>query len=166
MSDWGKVESRYAREISVIKRLVYPYEYKDRKANETDKKTRDLWISKLRETKSILADIMGAAYREKDQSAEQLKKLIDDLDLAINEMRELNYWKFPDTENLLEKIVKSDLVLFNNIDSLLGTAKNLHSKVISAESTNMPIKLENFRKLLNDSRAVFLERAEIIKLKR
>ena len=166
MSSWSKVESKYGREVNNISRIVEKYGYDEKHASETDKKIRSLLIFKLRGTKSILTDLMIVAHKETDDSATELKRVRDDLDLAITEIQSLNYWKFPDKEELLEKILKADLVLLNNTDVMEKAAAAIQYQVVKSEKGDLLAKLETLRKMLSDSRAVFLERAEIIKIKR
>ncbi len=160
---WEKIEPEYSKEISIMKRFIYPYKYSDIQANQTDEKARRLWISKLKEMKALLEDV---AKKQKASQQEKTKRIIDDINFAMEEMETLAYWKFPEDEQLLGKIIKADLVLLGNLDSLANAAKSLHSQTGTPEEKNFPAKFENFRKLLSSSRVIFLERAEIIKLKR
>lgn len=166
MGGWSKIESKYAKEISNLKKLVDVYDYSDKNAKITDKKIRDLTVFQLREIKTIMSNLMLVAYNETDDASKELKRVRDDIDLAIGEVGDLDYWKFPEQEDFIEKVVKADLVILNNMGLLQKTAKTIHSQVINAEKGNIQLKLETFRKMLSDSRAVFLERAEVIKIKR
>lgn len=166
MGGWSKIESKYAKEISNLKKLVDVYDYSDKNAKITDKKIRDLAVFQLREIKTIMGNLMLVAYNETDAASKELKRVRDDIDLAIGDVGSLDYWKFPEQEGFIEKVVKADLVILNNMGLLQKTAKTIQSQVINAEKGDIQLKLETFRKMLSDSRAVFLERAEVIKIKR
>lgn len=159
---WQNLELKYPHEISIMKSFVCPYEYQGKKANQTDQKSRSVWISKLAEMKPLLED----SVKKQKGNSEEIKRIVEDIALAIVEMEALTYWNFPEDEQLLGKIIKADIVLCNNLNSLANSAKSLNSQAGTPEEKNFPAKLENFRKLLSDSRAVFLERAEIIRLKK
>ncbi len=166
MSDWRKIESKYAREISAIRNIVSQYSYKDKDAKETDKILRSVLISCLREAKTLITDLMVPASKEDTDSATRLKGLKDDIDLAINEIEVFDYWKFPEEEALLEKIVKADHVLCNNTNLFLNSCKSLQNFILTTGSQDIEIQLENLRKNLNNLRALFLERADVIKIKK
>jgi flagellar biosynthesis chaperone FliJ len=166
MSNWAKVESKYKREVLGLKQAIPNYEYWDKYATQTDKKLRQLLVFNLREIKTVLSDLMMVAHKETDDEATELKRIRDDLDLAIDEIESLNYWKFPDTEGLLEKIFKADLLLVNRTELMKKAAKNIQSPTASSDKGNIQTKLEALRKTLSDSRAIFLERAEIIKIRK
>ncbi len=166
MSEWDKVQSKYAREAQNMQRILGTYDYKDRKAVDTDKKLRDLLIFELREIKTVLTDLMSIAHKETSKAVESLKRIRDDIDLGITEIQSLNFWKFPDAESSLEKILKADALLLNNIDMMKRLASQMHSQILNSDQGNFPAKVENLRKVLNDSRAIFLERSEIVKLKK
>ena len=165
--EWDKIQSKYAREAQQLKRVLGIYNYKEREAVETDKKLRDFLIFELREIKVVLTNLMSIDHQETDKAAETLEKIRDDIDLAITEIQSLSFWKFPDREDSLEKILKADIVLLNNMDLLKKSAGQMHSQIINSEShSSFPAKVENLRKTLSDSRAIFLERSEIIKLRK
>jgi|SRR3989338_3806713 len=164
--EWDKVQSKYAREAQQLQKILGIYNYKDREAVETDKKLRDFLIFELRETKSVLTTLMSIAHQETDKSAEPLKKIRDDIDLAITEIQSLGFWKFPERGDSLEKILKADVLLLNNAELIKRLANQLYTQITNSEQGNFPAKIETLRKVLNDSRAIFLERSEIIKLRK
>ena len=164
--EWDKIQSKYAREAQQLQKILGIYNYKDREAVETDKQLRDFLIFELRETKSVLTTLMSIAHQETDKSAEPLKKIRDDIDLAITEIQSLSFWKFPEREDSLEKILKADVLLLNNTESIKRLANQIYIQITNSEQGNFPAKIENLRKVLNDSRAIFLERSEIIKLRK
>ena len=165
MAEWDKVEEKYPREAQNIKRILGVYNYKDRNSVETDRKLRDLLVFQLRETKQILTDLMSIAHKETSSASFLFKKIRDDIDLAIGEIQSLSFWKFPEREDSLEKIIKADVVLLNNMEVLKRLANQMHTQIVSSRE-DVPSRIENMRKVLNDSRAIFLERAEIVKLRK
>src|SRR3989338_4878315 len=118
MSEWGKVESRYRKEVSGLSRIVKPYDYSEKQANLTDKNVRELLTSELRVVKANLTELMALAYRETDESAKDVKRVRDDIDLAISEIKSLSYWKFPDSQQALEKVLKADMILLNSLEQI------------------------------------------------
>src|SRR3989338_194265 len=134
MSNWGKVESKYGREVSGLKRLVKPYDYGQKDANLTDKNLRELLTSELRQVKTTLSDLLSLAYSETDEAATSFKRIMNDIDLAISEVKTLSYCKFPDDQQPLEKIFKADVVLLNNIELMKRTLNGIHTQILSSQA--------------------------------
>ncbi len=166
MGTWNELEPKYAKEISLIKRLIQPYDYTEKHANNTDRQVKNTLLFQLRLAKNMLTELMSTASREQDETAMEIKRLRDDIDLAIDEIEALVYWKFPENKDSLEKIVKADILLLNNIELFLKSAKSLKNNAPSLGKENIQMQLDSLRKNLSDSRAIFLERADIIKFKK
>ncbi len=167
MSEWGKVDSRYLREVSGLKRIFKVYNYDQKGAHLTDKNVREFMLSNLRAMKNTLTEIMGLAFRETDDSAKAIKKVRDDMDVAMDEIVSLNFWKFPESQMTLEKILKADMILLNNIEIMKKSVNIIYTQVLASKiGSNILVKAENLRKTLNEFRAVFLERSEAIRIKK
>ena len=164
MSAWGHVENKFGRELDRVKQLIGAYNYSnDNRARETDELLRKHLIRSIHGLKESLKEIMEAAYREKDERSESVKIILDNLDVAIAEIESINFWLFPDSGEVLEKLVSADLGLLSKLENLKTFSSALSAAVATTKSEEITKNIGELSTALKEFRLLLIERSDAIK---
>ncbi len=163
MSDWSLAVKRNALDVARLAKLLDIYDYSVKKSKETDEAFRNHISNNLKKVKEELTRVMEIAHKERDEIKQGIKKVRDDIDLAVDDINIAEYWKFPEGAPSLEKIVKLDLKILSNIESAKNLSSTLYSQLVNSQLIDVEKKVEQIKRLVNDVRVCVIDRREIIK---
>ncbi|MBI4163587.1 MAG: hypothetical protein HY512_01880 [Candidatus Aenigmarchaeota archaeon] len=163
MSDWNLASKRNSLDVARLSKLLKVYDYSTKRSKETDEAFRNYATNLLTKLKNDLTGIMEIAYREKDDIKQNIKRLRDDVDVAMGDIKITDFWKFPESADSLDKIIKSDLRIISNAEGSKNLASTLYSQLLNSQAVEVERKLQEIKKMVNDLRVANIDRRELIK---
>ena len=163
MSDWDFAVKRNALDVARLAKLLGGYDYSVKRSKDTDSAFRNHISNTLRKAKDELTEVMEIAHKEKDEIKQTIKRVRDDIDLAVDDINIAEYWKFPENASSLEKIIKLDLKILSVAEGAKNFAANLYSQLVNAQLVDVEKKAEQIKRSVNDVRVSVIDRREIIK---
>ncbi len=160
MSEWESGKNHAKKEAKELEGLIDGYSYRDAKhAEKTDELYREILTKDMRKCRDLIFPLIEAAYIEQDfKNAGALEDVMQWLDVFLLELGLKLEWNDMATDSEYETLIKTDLVLLNNTNSLVDILDVFQQKTLHGKAGSVVEKCGKIKKYVGDLLLLFKKR--------